>query len=209
MAAKKKALPEIAVGAPQHADLVRLAKDALAVRAQIADLTTREIELKKQIAEKASVIRVHEEQANGNYVGCVRITDADQSPCMVQFKMCGGALDLDQEANLDALFGSARTMLWDRDAAVQDVINPAGVIAECQGRGQNPWDYLDVKVKKGLDRAFLGSSNVTMVEAFLPKEGFLATCNDTKHTFPKKEATEFLAAYTLQALKPAVDLGKK
>jgi hypothetical protein len=210
MATKKKPLPEISVGAPQHADLVNLAKEALTLRSQLAALTTRETEVKKQIAEKASAIRVHEERVKGNFVGLVRVTDAGQTPCQIQFKMCGGALAIEDEATLDTLFGSARTSLWERDVAAQDIINPDGAIAECVNRGQNPWDYLDIKVKKDLDRNFIGSPNVTMVEAFLPKEGFLATCNETKHTFPNKEkAAEYLAAYTEQVLKPAVDLGKK
>jgi len=208
MAAKKKALPEISVGAPEHADLVQLAKDALALRSQIAELTSRETEAKKAIAEKAGLIRTVEETAKGNYVGLIRITDADQTPSQVQFKVTGGALALEEGTALDEMLGSARPMLFEKDVAVTGVTNPDALIAEIRARNMNPWDFLDISVKKNLDRSVADSVHVTKEEAYLPKEGFLATLNEVKHTFDDK-AKEYLKAYLAQVLKPAVDLGKK
>jgi hypothetical protein len=204
MATKKKALPEMSVSS---GEIVQMAKELLSARAQLSELTTKETELKKQIADLASIIRANEEASKGNYIGLIRITDADQTPSQVQFKMCGGTLAPSDLPSLDGHFGSARPMLWEKDVTV-GVINPDSLITEIRDRNQNPWDFLDIKVKKGLDRSLADSPNVTKEEVYAPKEGFLATCNEVKHTFTP-EAKEYLRVYLETVLRPAVDVGKK
>jgi hypothetical protein len=208
MATKKKGLPEITVSAPDHSNIVRKAKEALAFRSQLADLTAKEAESKEAVANLAKIIRIAEEADQNNYIGLIRITDPDMTPCQVQFKMSGGALALEEEDTLNAHFGAGRPLLFEKDMVVTGVINPDALIAEIRARGQNPWDVLEIKVKKNLDQMVATSEHVTKEEAYLPKEGFLATLNEIKHTLGDK-AKEYVTRYLIQVLKPTVDLGKK
>jgi hypothetical protein len=205
MAAKKdkKGLPEITVNTPE---IISKAKEALEIRRQLADLTARETAVKKDLADLATVARVTEE--TNQYIGLVRIVDESITPCQVQFKITGGALALEEGPVLDQHFGAGRPMLFERDVVITGAVNPDALIAEIRARNQNPWDYLELKVKKGLDRALADSPNVTKEEAFLPKEGFLATLNEIKHTF-SQEAKSYISQFLAVVLKPAVDLGKK
>lgn len=205
--AKKKGLPEISVTAQSHSGLVDLAKQAHSIRSQISELVAREENLKEQIAEAAYFIRKAEEQKS-NYVGLIKVVDGESSPSQIQFKICNGSLDESDGPALDHFFGSARPMLYEKDVVVTGITNPDGLIAEIQGRNQNPWDYLELKVKKGLDRAFVDSSHITLDKAFMPVEGFLATLNEVKHTLNNK-AKEFIANYLERVLKPTVSLGHK
>lgn len=207
MAAKKTALPSINVNKDTHPVLVATAAEALNVRSQLTDLTTREEQLKTNLKADTDAIRLNE-QAKGNYIGLVKITDPSQAAVQVQYKITGGALDLDQAEALDHFYGSARTLLFEKDLVVTNITDPAALIAEIIARGQNPWDFLDIKVKKGLDRAFIDSPNVTKVEAFLPKEGFLATTNEVFDTFTEK-TVEYHNNYLATVLKPVVTLGSK
>ena len=208
MAAKKKALPEIKVSAPEYQPLVDQVKKALDLRAQIAALSTEETEAKKGIADQAKAIREAEE-AKGNYIGLVRVTDEDQSPGQIQFKIAGQcAVAVEDLPALDTFFGSARVMLFEKDVAIESILDPLALIKEIQDRGQDPLDFLDIKVKKGLDRALADSPNVVKVEAYLPKEGFLATINEIANTFTDS-AKEWVKNYLAKVLSTAVNLGCK
>jgi hypothetical protein len=208
MAAAKKKLPEVCVNGQSHPELVAVTKEAMDLRSQIADLTTKETVAKKKIAEQAEVIRVHEERTKGNYVGLVKITDEGMGPAQVQLKMCNAALALTEDEALNHFFGSARPMLWAKDMAVTGIQSPDALLQEIRARNQNPWDFLELRVKSGVDRALADSPNVVKEEAFLPVEGFLATLNEIKHTL-SPEAKEYLSKYLVQVLKSTVSLGHK
>jgi hypothetical protein len=208
MAKSKKGLPEITITKDTHPTLVMLAREALALRAQISEIQTKEDTLKTQIAEQAGVVRAGEESNKTNYVGLVKVVDEGQSASQVQFKVCSGGLAETEGPVLDGHFGSARTMLFEKDYAVQSIIDPEALIADMKAKGQNPWDYVDLTVKKDLDRAFKDSPHVTVDQAFLPVEGFLATLNEIKHTLTP-EAKTYIAKYLAACLKPAVSLGHK
>lgn len=208
MAKSKKGLPEITVTKDTNPTLVTLAKEALALRAQIAELQTKEDDLKTRIAEQAGVVRVGEESIKANYVGLVKVVDEDQPASQVQFKICNGGLAETEGPTLDGHFGSARTMLFEKDYAVQNILDPDALIADMKAKGQNPWDYVELSVKKNLDRAFKDSPHVTVDQAFLPVEGFLATLNEIKHTLTP-EAKAYIAKYLATCLKPSVSLGHK
>ena len=77
-AAKKKGLPEITVSATENADLVTIAKNALALRTQISALEAQLTEAKKELADKAKVLRATKE-ATGSYIGLIRIIDGEQT----------------------------------------------------------------------------------------------------------------------------------
>ena len=208
MAKSKKSLPEITVTKNTYPSIVDMAKEALSLRAQISELQTKEDELKAKIAEQAGEVRVSEESTRSNYIGLVKIVGEDQPASQVQFKICSGGLAETEGSVLDGHFGSARTMLFEKDYAVQNILDPEGLIAEMKAADLNPWDYVELSVKKNQDRIFKGSPHVTVDEAFLPVEGFLATLNELKHTFTP-EAKTYLAKYLAACLKPSVSLGHK
>lgn len=208
-AAKKKGLPEITITAEQNSGLIAKAKEALALRAQIAELTAKEDTLKKQIAEAAIAIRKDEETNKGQYIGNVKLVDENQQTSQVQFRVMASlvALGLNQEATLDALYGTGRTYLFGKQA-LGTIQNHQGLWEEIIAQGKNPMDLLDVNFKPGMDKAFIGSPNVTFEEFFLPLEGFLATSNEQSPTWGPK-TKKYHAAYLDQVLKPAVSLGHK
>jgi len=208
MAAKKKGLPEITCTKDTHPGLVQYAKEALALRAQIAELQVKEDALKTKISEAAAVIRVTEETNKTNYIGLVKVVNEDQAASQVQFKICNGGLAETEGTVLDGHFGSARTTLFEKDYAVQNILDPDGLIADMRSKGQNPWDFVELHVKKNLDRSFKDSPHVTMDKAFLPVEGFLATLNEIKHTLTA-EAKTYIGKYLGACLKPSVSLGHK
>ena len=208
MAKSKKGLPEITVTKDTNPTIVDWAKKALALRAQISELQTQEDDLKTKIASQAGVIRVGEETVKNNYIGLVKVVDEGQSASQVQFKICNGGLAETEGPVLDGHFGSVRASLFEKDYAVQNILNPDALIADMKARGQNPWDFLNLSVKPNLDRAFKDSTHVTVDQAFLPVEGFLATLNEIKHTLTS-EAKTYIAKYLLACLKPSVSLGHK
>jgi hypothetical protein len=205
--AAKKGLPEFSVNAKSHPGLVEVTKEALDIRSQIANLETKEKNAKTKMSEQASAIRVTEE-TKGNYIGIVKVTDEGMNPSQIQFRMTNAAIDLEQGPTLDAHFGAARPMLWSKDMVVTGITDPSALIEEMKARGQNPWDYLEIKVRPGLDANFRESPNVVKGEAYLPVEGFLATVNEFKHTF-SAAAKAFLKEYLREVLKPSVSLGHK
>mgnify|MGYP001289185120 CR=1 FL=1 len=160
MAEKKKGLPEITCTSKTHPDLVQAAKEALALRAQIAELQVKEDDLKTKIANLAGITRVAEE--TNKYIGLIKIVDEGQATSQVQFRICNGALAETEGTVLEGHFGTARTLLFEKDYAVQNIINSDALIAEIKGRNQNPWDYLELKVRKNLDRACKDSPKVTV-----------------------------------------------
>lgn len=206
--ASKKALPEISVDKVRSPALVLNAKEALQFRAEIASLEDQLAAVKKNMADLAEGIRHKEAADNGQYIGLVRIVDPDQSPVQVQFKVQGGALELSEGESLDHYFKASRPMLFEKDLVVTGITDPDALIKEFRDRGANPWDILELKVKKDLDRAVGSSPHVIKEEAYLPKEGFLATCNEVMHTWADG-AKAYMAKYLAQVLNPVVDLGKK
>jgi hypothetical protein len=208
MAKSKKGLPEITCTKDTHPELVAAAKEALSLRAQIAELQVKEDTLKTKIANLAGFTRVAEETNKTNYVGLVKIVDENQATAQVQFKICNGGLAETEGPVLDGHFNSARTLLFEKDYAVQNILDSDALLAEMKARGQNPWDYVELHVRKDLDRAFKDSPNVTVDKAFLPFEGFLATLNEIKHTLTP-DARAYISKYLEACLKASVSLGHK
>ena len=204
MTTKKDGLPEMNVSTGLLADL---ASKLVHVRSDIAGLQTFEKDHKKGIEDEAKNVRTVEE-AKGSFIGLIKIMTEGATPVQVQFKIQNGALALSDEANLDNLFGAARPLLFERDHAVTEVVDPGALIDELKSSGKNPWDYLNVSVKPGLDRAVCQSPSVVATEAFLPKKGFLNTLNEIAHTL-KAEAKDYIQTYLGKCLKPTVVVGSK
>jgi len=214
----KKALPSISVNEKTHTELATIAKEAQDNRARLNDLTTTEGQLKTDLSELTDGIRVAE-QANGNYIGVVKITNEDSATVQVQYKLSSAGKDaegnmvrkgfaVDQLPTLEHFYGSSRPLLFEKTLEVTEITDPDALIAEIRARGQNPWDVLDIKLKKSLDRAVADSPNVTKAEMYMPKDGLLATLNEVADTLTP-EAKEFTNNYLNIMLKPAVNLGLK
>jgi hypothetical protein len=206
---KKKGLPETVVTADQNPGLIAKAKEALRLRAQIAELEAQETALKKSIAEEANALRKREETTKGQYIGNVKIVDGDQQSSQVQFKIMASLVSLgpDQEATLDHHYGSGRALLFGKHM-VGTIVDHIALWDELRAQNKNPLDLLDVKIKSGLDRAFSGSPNVTFEEFFLPVEGFLATSNELSPSWGP-DTKKYHGAYLDTVLKPNVSLGHK
>ena len=204
MATKVTALPEVSVNSGA---IVESAGKAVEVRSKIADLSTEEKELRTFIEDASKEVRA-EEQLKGNYIGLIRITGKELPPVRVEFRINNGALNVNEEDTLNTLYGASRPLLFEREKAVTQITDPDALIKELVALGKNPWDYLDIKVKSGLDRAVTDFPSVVSVEAFLPKKGFLATLNEILHTL-SDDAKAYTGKYLDKVLNPTVVIGTK
>jgi hypothetical protein len=204
MASKKTDTPEINV---DKGVIVGFAKEALEARAEAAEYTTIEKQNSELIAKHSEILR-QEEIARDQYIGIIRITAENQAPVRVEFRMENCALDVSEEANLNAIYGAQRPVIFQREKIVNEIIDPLALVQELVDAGKNPFDYLDLSVRKGMDHVIVESKNVTSGEAFLPKEGFLGKLNEIKHTM-SPEAKEYTKNYLQGAIKPRVVLGTK
>jgi len=169
--ANPNALPEIST---TDSKLVTAARNLGNIQAQIASLQTQEKTIKKDIAEKASLIRKTKADEK-EFIGLVRITGTDIHPYRVEFKMGNCPIDVDQEQVLDELYGPSRPLLFERALSITDISNPTQAIKDLESQGKNPWDYLEIRVKDGMDRAVADATEyVVGSEAFIPVKGFLA-----------------------------------
>ena len=205
MATKKKSnTPEFNI---DKGKIVEEAKGALDARAKAAEFTTVEKKHSEEISKLAEIIRI-EGIDRDEYFGVVRITGEQQAPVRVEFRLESSALDVSEEGNLDALYGAQRPLLFQREKVVNKILDPLALIQELIASGKNPFDYLELKVREGMDHVVADSKNVTSSEAFLPVEGFLGTLNEIKSVL-SSEAKEFTKNYLAGAIKPRVVLGTK
>lgn len=204
MALKKAITPEISI---DKGLIVGFAKKALEARAEAAEYTTIEKQQSELIAKHGELLR-QEEITRDMYIGVVRITAENQAPVRVEFRLENCALDVSEEANLSAIYGPQRPVIFQREKIVNEIIDPLALVQEIIAAGKNPFDYLDLSVRKGMDHVIVESKNVTSGEAFLPKEGFLGKLNEIKHTM-SAEAKEYTKNYLMGAIKPRVVLGTK
>ena len=209
--ADKIALPEISIGTGL---IVEKAKEALEAHAKVGVLETIIKKAKEIIAEEAEKLRKQEEQSE-NYIGLVRVTGEDLPPVRVEFRTGpNSALDLEQEDTLDELFGPARPLIFAKSRIVTSVLDPMALVQSLKDSGKNPWDYLNVSVKPGMDEiiadtaAAVAADIVSVQEVFLPREGWLAKLNEIVITLSDK-AKRFISEYMEKVLKPSVVLGSR
>ena len=213
------ALPEKIVSS---VDFVEIARRALSARSSRAQFEKTEETTKDELAEKAKTLRESEAEQD-NFIGLVRIvkpaTDAeDMQPVQIQFKMTGkkkpdtngrrGAyLMIDDLSVLDELFGANRPVLWEPTKIVTSII-PETLIEAMKAANLNPWDYLEIKVKDGMDHIVARHAGVTSTEVIAPKEGFLARLQEFGKNLAT-EAKEYVRAYLKEALSTTVNIGSR
>lgn len=213
------ALPEKIVSS---VDFVEIARRALSARSSRAQYEKLEETTKDELAEKATVLR-ETEATTDNYIGMVRVvkpaTDTeDMQPVQVQFKMTGkkkpdangkrGAfLMVEDLPVLDELFAANRPLLWEPTKIVTAVV-PATLLESMKSANLNPWDYLELKVKDGMDQIVAQHAGVTCAEVVAPKEGFLARLQEFGRNLCD-EAREYVREYLKEALSTVVNIGSR
>lgn len=210
--AEKKKLPEMTVSTGSILDH---AKKMVEIRTQIAVL--KEKEEQECVAIKVDAEALREDEANKgkdyrSFIGLIRVVDESTPPVRVEFRMASySALPIEEEPKLNALFGTSRPLLFGRHKTITEITNPNGLIEEIKARGQNPWDYLDLRVKPEMDRALADSTSVIAKEQILPKSGFLDTLNDLDgigNAAMKEDAIAYTKLYLKAVLMPVVSVPK-
>ena len=205
--AKKCTLPEITVNT---GGIVEDAKKAMQARAKVAEHQKQEDDAKSSITESALFIRV-EQEARQNYIGKIVITAEDFPPVRCEFRTdkAKAALDVTQEKELDRMFGPARPLLFSKEVVVTAITDPNALIAQLKKEGKNPWDYLSIGVKKGMDGIIAQTKEcVISKEGLIPQEGYLNILNDIQKGL-SEEAKTFIHEYLKSVLNPTVVLGTK
>jgi hypothetical protein len=213
------ALPEKVVSSMEFVEIARRALSARSSRAQFEKV---EETTKDELAVKAKALRESEAEQD-NYIGLVRVvkpvTDTDDmQPVQVQFKMTGkrkadangkrGAyLMIEDLPVLDELFQANRPVLWEPTKIVTSVV-PDTLLESMKAGSLNPWDYLELKVKDGMDHIVARHAGVTSTEVIAPREGFLARLQEFGRNLVD-EAKEYIREYLKEALSVSVNIGSK
>jgi len=204
---KSTALPEHTITDTEDS-LSKYALSALEARERVNEATADEKEQKDQIAKDASTLRTNMAD-NDNIIGKVVISPPDQTAVRVEFRINNGSLDIDEMDKLDKLFESARPELFEKAEVVDKVTDPDELIVALTKAGLNPWDYLDINVKKNMDKIIIDKGKgITKAEAILPLKGILAKLPTLIKNF-SEEAKIYIRAYLKQALSPIVVLGTR
>ena len=208
------ALPEKVV---DYAEIVEMSQRALTARSNRIQYEKEEGEAKDELALEAHTLR-EIEAGTDNYIGMVRVVHEDMQPVQVQFKMTGkkkpdvngrrGAFLLVEDMPvLNELFGPNRPILWEPTKIVTAVV-PDVLLGSLKTAGLNPWDYLELKVKDGMDNIVAQHAGTTSLEVVAPREGFLARLQEFGRNLCD-EAKEYVRTYLKEALSTAVNVGSK
>jgi hypothetical protein len=202
----EKKLPEINIG---EGPMVDNAIELVRLRAEKAQIETREKELRASVETQAVTLRDAKLEAN-EIIGLIRVTN-ERATIRVEFRVDSSKapIDISQEEDLDDLFGGARPLLFGKSTVVTEIVDPEALIAAVKASGSNPWDLLRLSVKPGCDDSIARyTDQVVSNTAFMPKEGFLATVKDIWHTLGQ-EAVGYLKDWIKKVIKPTVVVGSK
>ena len=204
---KKKALPEHIIKLETEV-LAAQAKGALLEREEVNYHSGEEKEWKQKIATNSKTLR--EIFIDGDeIIGKITIAPPDQTAVRVEFRINNGSMDVDEMDNLDKLFEGARSELFEKAEVVVKIIDPTALIERLTNEGLNPWDYLDISVKKNMDKIIIDKGEgIHTAEAILPRQGFIATLAELWGRF-SEEAKIYTKKYLELALEPVVVLGTK
>ena len=204
------ALPEIIINTDP---IVATTREALSARASKAQYELAEKTAKERLATLASDLRV--EQANvDNYIGIIRVVQPEGTeempPVRIEFKMAikDSALKITELDTVDSLFGALRPQLWEATKIVTDIHSPQALYDSLKEAGMNPFDYLNVSVKDGMDNIVAQHQGVTTIESLMPKTGFLARLQEFGKNL-SDDAKYYIRRYLERALSSAVTLGSR
>jgi hypothetical protein len=207
MAKKKTTLPEHIVKGENEV-LSKQAKNALDEREQVNYHTGEEKEWKQKIAVNSSALReilIDDDEI----IGKITIAPPDQTAVRVEFRINNGSMDTDEMDNLDKLFEGARSELFEKAEVVESITDPTALIEALTNEGLDPWDYLNINVKKNMDKIIIDKgTGINTADAILPRQGFMAKLPDLWKRF-SEEAKLYIKNYLKLALEPVVVLGTK
>jgi hypothetical protein len=204
---KKKTLPEHVVKGENEV-LSKQAMNALDEREQVNYHTGEEKEWKQKIAVNSKALRetlIDDDEI----IGKITIAPPNQTAVRVEFRINNGSMDTDEMDNLDKLFEGARPELFEKAEIVESITDPTALIESLRNEGLDPWDYLNISVKKNMDKIIIDKgAGINTADAILPRQGFMATLPDLWKRF-SEEAKTYIKNYLKLALEPVVVLGTK
>jgi len=201
---KSDALPEYM---SDSKDLVNATKGAVNARTDKANAEKEEKDYKVDMILEADEIRT-DMLDKGDFIGVIKVIDDDIPPTRVEFRINNGALDVSEMGTLNRIFGNLRPALFEKVKVVTDITDPQTLYDSLVADGKNPWDYLNLTVKKDMDVVIGSHPGCTTAEAILPKKGLLARLKENA-TLLNKEAMTYIETYLRQALKTIPILGTK
>lgn len=207
MSKKKATLPEHIVS-KETETLAKEAKSALQEREKVNLHSGKEKEWKEKIAVHSKALR--EILIDGDeIIGKITIAPPDQTAIRIEFRINNGSMETDEMDNLDKLFEAARPELFERAEIVESIQDPTALIEALTNEGLNPWDYLDISVKKNMDKIVIDKgTGIFTAEAILPRQPFIAKVKELWGRF-SEEAKIYTKKYLELALEPVVVLGTK
>lgn len=207
MPKKKTTLPEHIISRESEV-LAKQAKNALNEREQVNYHTGEEKEWKEKIAVNSRALR--EILIDGDeIIGKITIAPPNQTAVRVEFRINNGSMDMDELENLDKLFEAARPELFEKAEIVESIADPSALIEALRNEGLDPWDYLNLTVKKNMDKIIIDKgAGINTADAVLPRQGFMAKLPDLWKRF-SEEAKIYTKKYLTLALEPVVVLGTK
>lgn len=202
--AKKTPLPDSNV---TTGELVRLADKAMEARVALADAQEVEKEIRDKIAEHAEMHRT-ELAKRDEFIGIVRVTGTP-APVRIEFRQESGAIDLDQEGELKALFEQALPLLFQRAHVVNAITDNDKAIEDLRAAGLDPWDIFDLKLKKGMEGILANKSDaVESAEALVPTQDLMHNANKLAKQL-STQAKDFIREFLNSTLSTKVVLGTK
>ena len=184
-----------------------IAKKAVDARKQVNAFSIEEKKQKEEIIELSELLRI-ESADKDDIIGKIVIAPSNGT-CRVEFRLNNGSLDSGELANLDKLFEGARPDLFEPTEIVSEINDPDALIDALKSAGVNPWDYLNIGVKKDQDKIIIEKGEgITTDDAILPKKGFLTKLRPLMDLL-SEEAKIYIRKYLKLALNPTVVLGTK
>lgn len=179
------------------------------IRSKIADLQTEEKNLKSSIADMAEEKR-RELLTENKIIGLIRLTKDDLLSIRIESRICNGTLDIDQEKDLDNVFGPLRPKFFEQDRVITAINDPSGALKKIEKTGKNPWDYFNLVPKKGLDNiiSITCEESVTSVRALVPAKGLIGILKSVWKGL-SDVAKKFMTEYLEETIKPTVVIGTR
>jgi len=204
--ATRTVCPEVVVGQGPMSIAAHKAADA---KEKVAHYKLLEEAARKELCTMAEEIRDKRVSKN-EYLGLVRVVDVDLPPTRVEFRFDDQVVDVAELPKLDEYFDNYRADLFERAKVVSDIPDPDKLFAAMKKDGLNPYDYMELKVREGMDGivARYRDRGVKITEAFLPRKDFFTKLTECAVDLTV-EAKAWVKTYLDRALKSVVVISKE
>ena len=199
-------------------DIVNEAAELVQVKAEKAKLEAREEELRNLIADKAIALR-DEKMNAGEFVHMIRIIN-ERLPVSVSFRVdnkeAKGTSIIPE--TFEHKLGDTVNILFGKSVVTDGCVPPAegaavgsveeSLLADMRTDNRNPWDFLELFVKKGMHEIMAGYPQINSDALYMPREEFLAKCQAYWNSL-KPEGQDLLKEYVKTVVKPTVGASAK